>query len=134
MARDEREMLGPLQGLIAGLQALPGEVEAAFVTACDVPFLRPAWIRRLFELRGQSPICVPEIAGELQTLSAIFHRVVLLRACELLANGSRGPRSLFAEFPMRVVREAELADIDPSFQSIRNVNTPEDYAAALRDG
>ena len=27
----------------------------------------------------------------------------------------------------------ELADVDPDFQTLRNLNTPEDYEAALRD-
>jgi hypothetical protein len=31
-----------------------------------------------------------------------------------------------------VVEAAELADVDPTFQSLRNLNTPEEYEAALR--
>jgi molybdopterin-guanine dinucleotide biosynthesis protein A len=35
--------------------------------------------------------------------------------------------------PTRVVTEAELADADPGLRSLRNVNTPEEYEAALRE-
>jgi molybdopterin-guanine dinucleotide biosynthesis protein A len=35
--------------------------------------------------------------------------------------------------PTRVVEEAELADVDPTLQTLRNLNTPEDYEAALRE-
>jgi molybdopterin-guanine dinucleotide biosynthesis protein A len=35
--------------------------------------------------------------------------------------------------PTRVVEPAELADVDPTLQTLRNLNTPADYEAALRD-
>ena len=47
--------------------------------------------------------------------------------------------SLAAGVPLRrradagVVAAAELADVDPTFQTLRNLNTPEEYEAALRD-
>src|SRR6187200_1491424 len=34
--RDEQEGRGPLEGLRAGLKALPGASEIAYVTSCDV--------------------------------------------------------------------------------------------------
>ena len=42
VTRDEREARGPLEGLRAGLKALPASVDAAYVTSCDVPLLVPA--------------------------------------------------------------------------------------------
>jgi len=33
----------------------------------------------------------------------------------------------------RVVGKSELADVDPTLQSLRNVNTPEEYQAAVRE-
>ena len=39
---DENEGRGPLEGLRAGLKALPEDVDAAYVTSCDVPLLVPA--------------------------------------------------------------------------------------------
>ena len=39
ITRDEREQRGPLEGLRAGLKALPDSVEIAYVTSCDVPLL-----------------------------------------------------------------------------------------------
>jgi len=35
---------------VAGLEALHGQAKAAYVSSCDVPFLRPAFVRRLIEL------------------------------------------------------------------------------------
>src|SRR5262245_21810446 len=39
VVRDEEKGRGPLQGLAAGLDALRGRAEAAYLSSCDVPFL-----------------------------------------------------------------------------------------------
>src|SRR5262249_15320698 len=44
---DEARGCGPLQGLAAGLAALRGRADAAYLSSCDVPFLRPAFVRHL---------------------------------------------------------------------------------------
>src|SRR3954463_14928404 len=41
ITRDEQDARGPLEGLRTGLKALPEQVEAAYVTGCDVPLLVP---------------------------------------------------------------------------------------------
>ena len=52
VTRDEREGRGPLEGLRAGLKALPSTVEVAYVTSCDVPLLVPGFVRHMIELRA----------------------------------------------------------------------------------
>src|SRR4051794_29573927 len=47
IVRDPVSGRGPLQGIAAGLAALPDSVELAYASATDVPFLRPAWVGRL---------------------------------------------------------------------------------------
>src|SRR5947209_3681539 len=63
VVRDEEKGRGPLQGLAAGLHALAGRVEAAYLSSCDVPLLRPAFVRRLVELLGEHAVCVPRAGG-----------------------------------------------------------------------
>src|SRR5688572_12132394 len=41
--RDKHEGKGPLAGIAAGLHALAGKVDAAYVSSCDVPLLQPAF-------------------------------------------------------------------------------------------
>ena len=67
VVRDEERGRGPLQGLAAGLAALRGRAGAAYLSSCDVPFLRPAFVRRLIDLLGDNAICVPKV-GDYQTL------------------------------------------------------------------
>src|SRR5919198_2907358 len=54
---------GPLQGLAVGLEALRGRADAAYLSSCDAPFLRPAFVRRLIDLLGEHSVCVPEAGG-----------------------------------------------------------------------
>ncbi len=50
IVRDEVEGKGPLGGLAAGLAALSGKVDAAYLSSCDVPLLKPEFVRRVIEL------------------------------------------------------------------------------------
>lgn len=133
VVRDEKEGRGPLQGLAAGLAALRGRADAAYLSSCDVPFLKPAFVRRLVELLGDHLICVPRVGGYHHPLAAVYRLEVAEAVARLLAEDRLRPFFLFEAVPTRVVEAAELADVDPTFQTLRNLNTPEDYEAALRE-
>ncbi|HBI46305.1 MAG TPA: molybdopterin-guanine dinucleotide biosynthesis protein A [Planctomycetales bacterium] len=133
IVRDEKEGRGPLQGLAAGLNALRGQVDAIYLSSCDAPFLRPAFVRRLIDLLGDAMICVPCVGGYHHPLAAVYRLEVADAVARLLAEHRLRPFFLFSAVPTRVVEAAELADVDPMFESLRNLNTPEEYEAALRD-
>jgi molybdenum cofactor guanylyltransferase len=133
VVRDEEKGRGPLQGLAAGLNALRGRAEAAYLSSCDVPFLRPAFVRRLVELLGDHAVCVPRVGDYHHPLAAVYRPEVADAVARLLAEDRLRPFFLFEAVPTRVVGEAELAGADPTFQTLRNLNTPEDYEAALRE-
>jgi molybdenum cofactor guanylyltransferase len=131
VVRDEREGRGPLQGLAAGLAAIQDSADAAFVSSCDVPFLRPALVRRMFELLGPASVCVPQIDGHFHPLSAVY-RVGIIEAVNSLLDANRlKVQELFELVPTRIVTSEELRDVDPMLESLRNVNTPEEYQQAL---
>ena len=131
--RDEAEDRGPLQGLAAGLMALQGQADAAYLSSCDVPFVRPAFVRRLIALLGENAICVPRVGDYHHPLAAIYRLDVTEAVNRLLAEDRLRPFFLFAAVPTRVVEADELRDADPDFDTLRNLNTPEDYEAALRE-
>jgi molybdopterin-guanine dinucleotide biosynthesis protein A len=133
VVRDEEKGRGPLQGLAAGLAALRGRADAAYLSSCDVPFLRPAFVRRLVELLGDRAICVPRVGDYHHPLAAVYRLEVADAVARLLAEDRLRPLFLFEAVPTRVVEAAELADVDPTFQTLRNLNTPEDYESALRE-
>jgi len=133
IVRDEEKDRGPLQGLAAGLAALAGKAEAAFLSSCDVPFLRPAFVRRVIELLDDRRICVPQVGGFHHPLAAVYRVDVLPVVRQLLAADRLRPVFLFDSVPTRVVTAADLGDADPALQSLRNLNTPEEYEAAARE-
>jgi molybdopterin-guanine dinucleotide biosynthesis protein A len=133
VVRDEEKGHGPLAGLVAGLEALNGKAEAAYLSGCDVPFLQPAFVRRMIDLLGTYSICVPRIGGLYHPLAALYRLDVLEPARRLLSEQRLRPVFLFDEVPTRTVESEELAHVDSTFQSLRNLNAPEDYEAALRE-
>jgi molybdopterin-guanine dinucleotide biosynthesis protein A len=131
LARDKREGRGPLEGLSAGLSALPADVEAAYATSCDVPLLVPAFVRRMFELLEDHAAAVPISGGFHHPLAAVYRSSVLSVVDELLAAERMRPAFLFDAVPTRRVSEAELREVDSELKTLKNLNRPEDYLAAL---
>jgi molybdopterin-guanine dinucleotide biosynthesis protein A len=133
VVRDAEKGRGPLQGMAAGLAALDGQADAAYVTGCDVPLLRPAFVRRLIELLGEHAICVPRVGGRDHPLAAVYRLSVLPEVRRLLAEDRLRPYFLLETMKTRVATESDLADVDPDFLTLRNLNTRQDYEAALRE-
>ena len=133
VTHDEREARGPLEGLRAGLKGLPESVDAAYVTSCDVPLLVPAFVERMLGLLGDHDIAVMEIDGFTHPLSAVYRRAVLPQVESLLAQDRLRPFFLFEAMRTRRVSPEEMRLADPDLRTLRNLNTREDYEAALRD-
>jgi molybdenum cofactor guanylyltransferase len=132
VTRDEREGRGPLEGLRAGLTALPSSVDEAYVTSCDVPLLVTGFVRQMFELARGFDIAVMEIDGFPHPLSAIYRRSTLPHVEALLAHERLRPVFLFEAVSTRRVRPEEIT-ADPELKTLRNLNTPQDYEQALAD-
>jgi len=133
VTRDEREQRGPLEGLRAGLKALPNSVEVAYITSCDVPLLEPAFVERMVELLGDHDIAVMEIDGFPHPLSAVYRRDTLRHVEALLEKDKLRPVFLFDTVRTRRVRPEEMNSVDPGLRTLRNLNTPADYLAALKE-
>ena len=131
LARDERQARGPLEGIRAGLKALPAEADAAYITSCDVPLLVPGFVQRMIDLAEGYDIAVTEIDGFAHPLSAIYRRSALPHAEALLAEDQLRVSHLFTRVRTRRVPTSEMTAVDPELQTLRNLNTKEDYAAAL---
>ena len=138
---DPREGKGPMQGIAAGLAALPDSAEAAFVTSTDLPFLHPAYIRRVLRALdgpGRPDVVLPVARGYQQPLAAAY-RTALGELAERLVKEERlRPAFLFAECAVERLDDAALladpvlAALDPDLDSVFNINTPDDYQAARR--
>jgi molybdopterin-guanine dinucleotide biosynthesis protein A len=139
VVEDPRQGKGPVQGIAAGLAALTGHADTAFVSSTDMPFLHPAFIRRVLRVldeRDGADVALPVARGYPQPLAAAY-RVSLAETAERLVIQDRlRPAFLFGECRVETLDEAALkrdpvlAALDPDLDSVLNVNTPADYAAA----
>lgn len=151
IVEDPQEGLGPLQGIAAGLAALAGGVagirvehtsaDAAFVCATDLPFLHPAFVRRVLgALTEDTDVVLPVARGYPQPLAAAYRVSLAPLVAELVADGDLRPAFLLRHPRCRTVRLDEaalltdpaLACADPTLESVVNINSPDDYRAARR--
>jgi molybdopterin-guanine dinucleotide biosynthesis protein A len=136
---DPRQGKGPVQGIAAGLAALTGHAQAAFISSTDLPFLHPAFIRRVLRAVADdvgTDVALPVARGYPQPLAAAY-RVSLAATAERLVKEDRlRPAFLFGECGVARLDDATLrADpligaLDPNLDSVVNINTPDDYLQA----
>ena len=123
---------GPLEGLAAGLAALPADVEAAFVTTCDAPLIVPAFMARLFELLGDHSAAVPVSDGFVHPLSAVYRTSMLDLVEELLASDRHAS---VAAVRLRCLASGRAGGTCAmsihGLDTLKNLNYPADYLAAL---
>jgi molybdenum cofactor guanylyltransferase len=139
IADDPREGKGPVQGIAAGLGALRGHADIAFIGSTDMPFLHPAFARRVLRVLEDSEstdVALPLARGFRQPLAAAY-RVSLAEAAErLVAEDRLRPAFLFDQCTVETLDDAALkqdpalAALDPDLDSVLNVNTLADYQAA----
>ena len=104
--------------------------ETAYVSSCDVPFLSAAFVERMSELLGEDAVAVPEVGGIRHPLAGVYRTTVLPVVREMLEAGRLRTAALLDRVATRFVTEADLAGV--GLESLRNLNTPEDYEAAQR--
>ena len=134
---DPREGMGPIQGLAAGLAAIAGRAEIAFVCSTDMPFLHPAFVRRVLRAAAEgADVGLPIARGYPQPLAAAYRTTLAPVAERLVKEGRLRPAFLFDECVVTRLDEAALradpvlAALDPDLDSVVNINEPADYEAA----
>ena len=130
LVSDEVAYQGPVGGIYYGLTAAGSD--AAFVTSCDSVFLNVDLIAHLRAPLPEHDVVVPHWEGRFQPLHAVYRRSVSPLLAEQLARGQLRPVYLFDKVRLRRVDEDEIRRFDPEGSSFYNMNTPEDYAEALK--
>jgi molybdopterin-guanine dinucleotide biosynthesis protein A/molybdopterin converting factor small subunit len=130
LVRDGMAHQGPVGGLCYGLAAATTDV--CFVTSCDSAFLNRRLIEDLVSRISDHDVVVPQWQGRLQPLHAVYRRSVLPLLETQLVRGELRPIYLFEKVRTLTVSEDEIRRIDPDGSSFFNMNTPEDYAEALK--
>ena len=137
VADDPREGRGPVQGIAVGLAALTGRADVAFVSSTDMPFLHPAFVRRVLRAAADgADVGLPLARGYPQPLAAAYRVTLAPLAARLVGQQRLRPAFLFEECQVTRLDEAALradpvlAALDPGLDSVVNVNSPDDYAGA----
>jgi molybdenum cofactor guanylyltransferase len=134
---DPHENKGPVQGIAAGLAALQDRAEVAFVSSTDLPFLHPAFVRRVLRaVHEGADVALPVARGYPQPLAAAYRTKLAVTAERLVQAERLRPAFLFEQCAVSRLDEAALKDdpvlaaLDPALESVVNVNEPDDYRTA----
>ena len=132
ITRDERPNRGPLEGIAAGLRAMPAFIDAVYATSCDVPLLVPAFVSQMFERLEENEVAVPFDGQYHHPLAAVYRPRVLLLIQSLLESDQLRPRFLYDRVQTAEVPVEALRTFDPTLLTLMNLNHPEDYHSALQ--
>jgi molybdopterin-guanine dinucleotide biosynthesis protein A len=128
---------GPVAGLEAGMRSARGRL--AFATGCDLPFLKPEVIDRLYELADELSddsvayeAAVPvQPNGFFEPLHSVYNRKKMQSACKrALEKGERRIHVPLQELCVNRVSIDQLRPLDPDLLSFFNLNTKEDLETA----
>lgn len=126
---------GPLGGIVTVMSRGPGE--AYLACPCDLPFVTGDLLERLLRSRDRSAVWAASVfqrAGydRFDPLPARFSARVLPIARELINTSTHpGVKDLLAQLDTRDLDIIQLSEADSA--RLRNVNTPDEWAAVLRD-
>lgn len=125
---------GPLGGIHAALQASTSELN--LVLAVDMPQLPQTALRFVIEQARacDAVVTVPRVNGFHQTLCAVYRLEFAELAEKSLQQGRNKIEPLYASTSVRVLDEAELAEVDIVPAMFENLNTPQDLERAFRTG
>ena len=132
-ARDEQPGRGPLEGLRAGMKVMQPMCDLVYVTSCDVPLLQPGFVRRMLELADGCDAVATQDGEFAHPLSAVYRTNVLGKIEELLAEDQLRPLALLKQINTRFVPVEDMRAFDPELKTLRNLNQPANYFAALAE-
>jgi len=119
-----------LGGLYTGLQF--ASHDRVFAAASDMPWLSPAAIRVVLDQALSGDIVIPDLAGKLQPMHAVYAKTCLPVLRSVVEAGRLKVQDLCTSPELRVHRipEAAFREVDPELRSFFNINTPADLAQA----
>lgn len=130
MHEDLIKDLGPLGGILTGLEAISGE--AGFFMACDMPFLHSELVRHMVEVRDDFDAVVPRMDWKIEALHAVYTKACLPTIRELIDSGEYQIIKIFPKIRVKFVDEEEIRAFDPQLRSFFNVNRPQELTDATK--
>jgi molybdenum cofactor guanylyltransferase len=113
-----------LGGIYTGL--FYADCSHAFVAACDMPYLNPAFIAHMMEKAAPHDIVVPQTAEGLQPLHAIYSRKCLPAIKNCLLQDKLKITGFYKGLKSLCIPEKIIKTFDPEVRMFLNINNPED--------
>jgi molybdopterin-guanine dinucleotide biosynthesis protein A len=127
------ELGSPLSGLVAAVDYI--ETPYFALVGCDMPLIKAELIGYLYSACLGHSAAVPmwDASGVLEPLCAVYHTPsVRLGLWRVLDEGKFRLIDLIATLPdAAYVPTSRLTTVDPDLNSLKNVNTPQEYAFLL---
>jgi len=121
---------GPVGGLQTG--AIYARGDLIFAVACDMPFVRPEVVKRLFSLIGEHDAVVPCWDAErLEPLHAVYRRSALRNYFQVESSPSL--RGVVRRLSTRYISVETLRELDPSLVTFTNINRLEELEGMKRE-
>ncbi|PIP40758.1 MAG: molybdenum cofactor guanylyltransferase [Desulfobacterales bacterium CG23_combo_of_CG06-09_8_20_14_all_51_8] len=118
-----------LTGIHAGL--FYSRTPFAFVTACDMPFLKKKIVETVVSrIEPGVAVVIPETAGGLEPLCAAYSRDCLPLMARRIQAKKFQIKKIFQKLRVKKIPEAVLRQDDPELISFLNINTDQDYSKA----
>lgn len=133
LLHDLHDHCGPLGGIHTALTNCASH-EAALILGCDLPFLTADLLTLLCQRQqaGRQSITVPlDSSGHPQPLVATYTQACLAPVTQMLAAGQLRLDRLYERVATAHIPFAELAALPNAAHFFLNINTPEEYQAAL---
>ncbi len=128
---DEHADLGPLEGLRVGLRVCQQlGAELAMVTTGDAPLVVPQLYRFMIDLLVKNPDhdgVVPYVDDTWHPLTAVYRTRILEQVQQRVQRRQLRVKELMDSIAVLKLTRDRLEPVDPGLQSLRNINTREQY-------
>ncbi len=124
--------IGPMGGLLAALEFM--ETPALFLTACDMPFVRPELVRLMLDSDPAADLAVVRIAGRPEPTLQRVSRNCIPAVHTCIREGRYKLTAPFGLVRTHYLDEAAVRAADPDLRSLVNLNRPEDLEKLAKRG
>lgn len=126
--------IGPLAGILEGLKAACGEY--VFVTACDMPYIKPGVVEMMFNsVQGHDAAIPVRENGVMEPLHAVYRTKPMVSETKKAID--RNDRIILA--PVFKLHEVvyvdvdKIREIDPGLKTFMNINTMEELEQMVKE-
>lgn len=130
---DQHENKGPLAGLYSGLTALNQVADAVYATSCDAPLLAPQFMRHICDQLSDADMVICRDGQYHHPLAAVYRTHLANNIARLISEERLRPVFLIDDCNARVIDVETARHVDPNLDSLRNMNTPDDYKTLLAE-